>query len=255
MWPFKSPANHELSNVELPPSNEVPSSTMIAPANNPLLPQQDATHIQPPSRPYHRLGWPLFRRLEVMAGLTAAAGLITGMKQGAEVASLRFRAENAHLTPTSKAGWYLYNRSKNYHATIGAFKQGTLTGLRYSAWTTLFITIERGLDAARGRLFASKRQQENGELRRGQADFLNTISAAVAVAGIHGWWNRMDRFASARMTRGAILFSLPFGLGQDLYAWGALGENTWYVDAVSRLLGVESSNDGTGTPDKGRKLV
>lgn len=235
MWPF-SPANPKAEDVNLSPNNEI-IQTSIEPAVPPATsPAQDATTTQTLPPQYYRMGIAPIARIQLVSLVAGSAGFFKGFKKGAEVAALCFRAENAHLTPTSKAGWFLYSKSKNYHSVLGGVRQGVKTGIVYGSWTALFLTLEHGLDAARGRVFASKREKENDELRRGQADFLNTMSAAVAVAGIHSWWYQMDRFAAARMTRGAVMFSVPFGLLQDFVAW-AQGQRTWYIDGVSRLLG------------------
>lgn len=93
------------------------------------------------------------------------------------------------------------------------------------------MAIEEGLDRARGRVFASARDREVGNLARGQRDFLNTVSAAVALAGIHSWRNNLDRFSATRMTRLALRFAIPFGLAQDALA-SLRGERPRYVDWI-----------------------
>lgn len=242
MWPFTSPKK-QTDDVELTPDIKI-VQTSIDPTVLPYLepePEPDDIQSQQLRPAYQRLGIHPIVRYTAFGGVAGAAGFLKGVKVGADVATLCYRAENAHLTPTSKAGWYLYNKSKNYHALIGGVKQGVKTGIVYLGWTSLFLTLEGGLDAARGRVFASRKEKENGELRRGQTDFLNTVSAAVAVAGIHSWWSGMDRFSASRMTRLAVRFSVPFGLGQDALAW-MKGENTWYVEGIYRLLGYRNDD-------------
>lgn len=243
MWPF-SPSGQKANNVEPPPNTPVLQANM-----NPHDPPSTISQQSPDlgqeqrSRPatFYRLNMHPFTHVTALSSFAAFGGFIAGIKKGALVASLCFRAENAHLTPTSKAGWFLYNKSKNYHTVLGGAKQAVKTGGKYFGWASLFLTLELGLDLARGRIFASRKEKEMGKLASGQADFLNTVSAAVAVAGIHSRWNRMDRWTTARMTRGAIMFGVPFGLGQDLFAWGK-GERTWYIEGLAKLLGSRSSD-------------
>ena len=241
MWPFTS-SNKQANDgapddLELPPRTEI-VQTSIDPAVLPYVTpvtEDQLIGTQLP-RSYHRIGLPPASRIVIVAGLTGSVGFLQGLKKGSDIAVLCYRAENAHLTPTSKAGWYLYNKSKNYHAIVGGIKQGFKTGGQFFAWSTLFLGLEGGIDAARGRIFASRKEDENGELRRGQADFLSTISAAVAVAGIYSWWTGMDRFASSRMTSKATRGALAYGLGQDALGW-LRGERTWYIDGALRLIG------------------
>lgn len=240
MWSFTTSSKRAkdsaaVDDLELPPPTEI-VQTSIDPAVLPYLGPEDQILDAQRPQTYPRMGLnPLFR-IKLMAGLTGAVGFLRGLKKGSDIAILCYRAENAHLTPTSKAGWFLYNKSKNYHGITGGVKEGCKTGARYFGWAALFISLEGGLDAARGRVFASRKEDENNELRRGQADFLNTVSAAVAVAGIHSWWNGLDRFAAGRLTRGALRVALPFGLAQDLLS-SMRGENAWYIDGISRLIG------------------
>lgn len=237
MWPFSKQAKDGTApdDLELPPPTEI-IQTSIDPTVLPYLRSEHESIDAQRTQTYDRLGMHPLLRIKYMAGLTGAIGFLRGLKTGSDIAILCYRAENAHLTPTSKAGWYLYGKSKNYHGIMGGAKQGCKTGAKYFGWAALFLSLEGGLDAARGQLFASRKEDEKGELRKGQADFLNTVSAAVAVAGIYSWKSGMDRFASARMTRGALRFALPYGLSQDLLAW-IKGENAWYIDGISRLIG------------------
>lgn len=243
MWPFGT-SGQKANDVELPSDTSVLQTNMNPPDPPSTVSQASPMASQEQhSRPsaYYRLGMHPSNHVTALSSCAAIGGLISGMKKGALVASLCFRAENAHLTPTSKAGWFLYNKSKNYHTIVGGAKQGLKTGAMYFGWASLFLTLELGLDLARGRIFASKKEKAMDKLASGQADFLNTVSAAVAVAGIYSRWKGMDRWTTARMTRGAIMFGVPFGLGQDLFAW-ARGEGTWYTQGLARLLGTGGSD-------------
>ena len=100
--------------------------------------------------------------------------------------------------------------------------------------TAVFLGLEEGLDRARGKIFASKAEKEDGRIAQGQKDVLNTVSAAVASSGIYNWWRRHDRWTAMRMTRKGVLIALPFGLLQDLFA-SLSGDEPWYA---RKLVGV-----------------
>lgn len=234
MWPFKSrgkSADDDIKDEDLPPASEIVQTSF----NPAIIPDLDGVTISEPP-PYYRFGIHPFIRVEFVGGLAGVVGFCKGFSSGFDQSTLRYRAENAHLTPTSEAGWYLYNKSKNYHGIVGGATQGVKTGCRFFAWASLFSIIEGGLDAARGRLFASKAEREEGLAKKGQTDVFNTVSAAVAVAGIHSWWHGLDRFAANRMTKTAIKYSLLYGLAQDLVAWNR-GERAWYAESMLRMAG------------------
>lgn len=176
-----------------------------------------------------RLGMHPFVRFLLLSGVSFMGGFAMGAAHGSRVARLRYTAENAHHTPVSQAGWYLYQKSRNYHGILGGAKEGVKVGLGFAGWAAMFVVLEEGLDRARAKAFRPRGEEE----RKGQRDFLNTVSAAVALAGIHGWWNRLDRFAALRMTRFAVKYALPYGLTQDLLA-SLRGDRPWYVDSVMR---------------------
>lgn len=161
--------------------------------------------------PSDRLGLrPEFRATFVLVS-TLLTGFMLGAQQGSNTAANRYRAENAHRMPVSKNGWYLYRRSKGYHAFVGGVTQGVKYGGVLSLWAGGFLLIEEGLDRARGRVFSNY----EGELAPGQKDFVNTVSSAVAVAGIYSWTQRLDPWAAARTAKLALRFAIPLGLVQD----------------------------------------
>jgi len=246
MWPFNSnssdsrrergslrapPASPDINVPNIPGSWAQPSTLdeLVEPDTN-LAEDIDAT-LQAVTRQHHRLGLHPILRISLISSISFFAGFGLGSAHGATTATLRYRAENAHRTPTSRTGWYLYGKSRNYHAILGGVTEGVKNGARYAAWTTLFLAIEEGLDRARGKVFASRQDREEGKLASGQRDFLNTVSAAVAFAGLYGWKNRFDRWSAQRLTRSALRFAVPFGLAQDALA-SLRGDRPWYVDWV-----------------------
>ncbi|TBU32880.1 hypothetical protein BD311DRAFT_713923 [Dichomitus squalens] len=84
------------------------------------------------------------RRYYLLPGAAVLTGVTIGLFRGSRTASLRFLAENAHRTPKTVRGWYLYNKTKNYRVTLGGLKEAgadaTKLGLTAAAW----VAIEEG---------------------------------------------------------------------------------------------------------------
>ncbi|RMZ81799.1 hypothetical protein DV738_g1942, partial [Chaetothyriales sp. CBS 135597] len=151
--------------------------------------------------------------LEVRGPLVLLASFITGLGLGGTAAGQmradRYRAENAHRYPTTEAGWYLYQRSKNYHIFLGGFSGGVRSGALLSLWAAGFMATEEGIDQLRARL-----------LHRpdGQRDFVSTVIAALALAGVHSRIHHMNTFATVKSSKMALKAGLAFGLAQDALA-------------------------------------
>lgn len=125
---------------------------------------------------FHRLSTPPIKRISLGVGGGAAAGIALGLSHGSTMASLVFRAENAHRLPTSKKGWYLYHRSKNYSMMLGGLKEGLRTAGRIGFWTGAFLGVEESID----------------QLRRGRTDFSSTLVASLTVAGAFSLWSESE---------------------------------------------------------------
>jgi len=242
MWPFSSENSAGRRERGVLPTSPNVSNAGSQPAvpDTSLAEEIDVT-LQTVTRQPQRLGLHPILRISLIGAISFIAGFGLGSAHGATTAALRYRAENAHRTPTSRTGWYLYGKSRNYHAIIGGVTEGVKNGARYAAWTTLFLAIEEGLDRARGKVFASRQDREDGKLARGQRDFLNTVSAAVAFSGLYGWKNGFDRWSAQRLTRSAVRFAVPFGLAQDALA-SLRGDRPWYVEWVMGRAGAVERN-------------
>lgn len=245
MWPFKSKSSDDrrergvlraspaAADMNKPGSRSQTSTLADSPEPDTNLAEDIDATLQAVTRQPQRLGLHPVIRITLIGAISFFAGFGLGSAHGATTAALRYRAENAHRTPTSRTGWYLYGKSRNYHAIIGGVTEGGKNGARFAAWTTLFLAIEEGLDRARGKVFASRQDREEGRLARGQRDFLNTVSAAVAFSGLYGWTHGFDRWSAQRLTRSAVRFAVPFGLAQDALA-SLRGERPWYVSWAMR---------------------
>lgn len=118
-----------------------------------------------------RLSMPTPLRLLLGSGLSGIVGFSLGAVQGGQMAQLRFRAEHAHKMPDTTAGWYLYHKSKNYHAMKGGIREGVRMGAKTSFWSFMALGLESTVDRCRG-----------------STDMLSTIVAALTVAGAFSLW-------------------------------------------------------------------
>lgn len=184
-----------------------------------------------------RLSMPPTIRWPVMITTTMMYGFSMGATLGGRKAADRYRAMNAHRLPSTQAGWYLYHRSKSYHASLGGVKEGLKFGGILSIWATMFMLAEEGLDQARGRLFARR----DAEVAIGQRDALDTTLAALMTAGLYTRWHSMDVFATTNMARMAMKYGLLYGLLQDAVST-ARGERPAYLKWLARRVSRGSSD-------------
>ena len=122
--------------------------------------------------PQERLSIPFPLRITLGGFMGFLGGASIGAAHGGKMAGMRFRAEHAHIFPTTTPGWYLYHKSKNYHAMLGAVKQGLKVGGKISIWATGFLAIEETVDRWRG-----------------DRDFMSTVVAGLSVAGGFSFWS------------------------------------------------------------------
>lgn len=214
----KDEPDHEAQSIPPPPPPPLPS-----PATSPPIEIAPA----PPSRFDHaRLSTP-FEIRTVLAGTIAFfSGTALGMAHGSQAAGLRYRAENAHRLPTDATGWYLYHKSKNYHAMLGGVREGLRMGVKLSVWVSGFFMCEEAIDRARG-------------LGDSRGDFGSTVVAGLGTAGAWSLWSKSfgasegmcrrqigtgfanglsDRFPPitiARTARMGLAVGLGYGLLQD----------------------------------------
>jgi hypothetical protein len=101
--------------------------------------------------------------------------------------------------PDSTAGWYLYHKSKNYHAMRGGLKEGFRMSLKTGLWSCVALGLEHAVDRYRG-----------------CSDMFSTVVATLSVAGAFSLWHRFSLTTAARTARYGILFGVAYGGMQDL---------------------------------------
>jgi hypothetical protein len=128
-----------------------------------------------------RLSIPFIIRLPFMSLLAFSTGLFLGAVDASQMAGLVFRAENAHRlpSPTDRAGWYMYHRSKSYHMMKAGLREGILKGFGLAFTVGFFVTTEEAMDQFANEWFNARR-----------ADAVGTIIAGGATAGVWSAWSK-----------------------------------------------------------------
>lgn len=85
-------------------------------------------------------------RLFILPGTALTVGIALGLTRASRQASLQFLAENAHHPPTTKQGWYFYNKTKNYKVLLAGLKGGAREGGRLGLTALGWVGIEEGLE-------------------------------------------------------------------------------------------------------------
>ncbi|EQL00388.1 hypothetical protein G6O67_007650 [Ophiocordyceps sinensis] len=166
--------------------------------------------------PHPRLSLTTSTRLLLGSVSAGFVGFTLGALQGGQTAQLRFRAEHAHKMPDSTAGWYLYHKSKNYHAMHGGIREGFRMGAKTSFWSLVALGLESTVDQCRG-----------------DSDMFSTAVATLTVAGAFSLWNKFSLSTAARTAKLGLLFGLTYGGVQDLVGL-ARGRPIGYVELVRR---------------------
>ena len=177
-----------------------------------------------------RLDMPFDRRLLLTTSLSFLSGFTLGSLNAGHMASLRFRAENAHRLPVSNPGWYLYHKSKNYYKWRYGIVEGLRKGTYIAAWTSVFFVVEESLDIFRGTWRAGRTVEEMEgvdeldirRIERGVArsrDFVSSAMAGMVTGGLWSAWHQFPVSTAARTIRLGLLVGLGFGLGQDGLVW------------------------------------
>lgn len=214
MWPFNS-AQIDQENDTLVNSPLLSDVAVQPPSHEPApVREEEDTPVGFTGWPNERLSIPLVLRAPTLMLASFTCGFTLGASQGATKGAYRYRAENAHRLPTTQTGWFLYQKSKNYHAMLGGMKEGVRFGSICTGWATLFMMTEEMVDLSRARLFA----RGDDDIATGQRDFGSTVIAGMTLAGLYSWKRGLDHYAAAGTARSALRISLAYGLTQDLIA-------------------------------------
>ena len=201
----------------------------IAPETSP--PSQ-STPLAPP--PPHlspdRLGMPFDQRLLLSSFTAFACGTFLGYTTTSRLASLRFRAENAHRLPISQPGWYLYHKSKSYYKLRHGILAGVRSGFYLAACSSVFFIIEESMDVFRGTWRAGRTLEEMegvdelsvDRLEKGVGkcrDFWSSTVAGMVTGGLWSAWNGFPMVTAARTIRLGLVCGVGYGVGQDALNW------------------------------------
>ncbi|KAK3073472.1 hypothetical protein LTR53_004960 [Teratosphaeriaceae sp. CCFEE 6253] len=231
---------------------------MAAPAPTPSQPLDSSPPSTPPSpqapsllalhNPAHsRLSLPFPLRLPLALLLSTTCGSLLGLTHGATEAGLRFRAENAHRTPSTQTGWYLYHKSKNYHMALGGIYEGFRMARRLGLWVGCFVVMEEGIDRGRAGvarwIYGLRGVKEEGRLVEGSRDLVSTMFAGLGTAGAFSAWNRFPAATAVRTVKMGAKVGLVFGGLQDVVSV-LRGRRLGYVEFVKlNLLGMAAERE------------
>lgn len=158
---------------------------------HPVFTQQRTPRIPlpPPDPSQQRLNTPFKRRIGLATLASCSTGIFLGTSHGAQTAALRFRAENSHRLPTTKRGWYLYHKSKNYYVTKESLKEGLRMARKLGFWTGLYFVTEEVIDRGRvGRAYLAGDVDAKGAKERRRKDVGSSVTAGlVTSAGFSAW--------------------------------------------------------------------
>ena len=140
--------------------------------NTPTTPLDNGPMMDDEESQRPRLSMPTSVRIFGAGAAAFMVGMGLGAGHGGRMAELRFRAEHAHKLPTSTPGWYLYHKSKNYHAAYGGLQEGFRVGPRLAFWVMIALGLERAVDISRDR-----------------TDLVSTVLASLTAAGGFSLWS------------------------------------------------------------------
>ncbi|KAF2875817.1 hypothetical protein BDV95DRAFT_484265 [Massariosphaeria phaeospora] len=205
----------------------------------------------PPPQTLHRtsperLGMTFDKRILLAAFTSFVCGFTLGSSTAGRLASLRFRAENAHRLPISRPGWYLYHKSKNYYKSRAGISEGMRKGVWLASWGSIFFIIEESMDVFRGTWRAGRTLEEMEgvdelDIKRISSgveksrDFVSSAMAGMVTGGLWSAWNLFPMVTAARTIRMGLLVGLGYGLGQDGLTY-VRGRTVGYVDEAESWI-------------------
>lgn len=189
----------------------------------------NAPQAQPafPAESHPRLAIMTPSRLLLGSVASTFVGFTLGAVQGGQMAQLRFRAEHAHKMPDTTTGWYLYHKSKNYHAMQGGIREGFRMGLKTGFWSLMALSLESTVDRYRG-----------------SSDMFSTVVATLTVAGAFSLWREFVQFPF--FFSFTILESLLYDLFSSRCPKGEWNQTSQAWLSPARALACQSSPRYTG---------
>ncbi|PSN65158.1 hypothetical protein BS50DRAFT_555590 [Corynespora cassiicola Philippines] len=206
----------------------IPLPTATSPDLSNVKPTPSKPSRRPP--PPDRLGMTFDKRLLLAAFTSFGSGFTLGALSAGHMASMRFRAENAHRLPVSQPGWYLYHKSKNYNKAKVGVVEGVRKGAWVATWVSVFFVIEESIDVFRGTWRAGRTLEEMEgvdeleieRIERGvgkSRDWVSSTMAGMVTGGLWSAWNTFPMVTAARTIRLGLVVGLGYGLGQDALSW------------------------------------
>ncbi|KAF1916477.1 hypothetical protein BDU57DRAFT_516615 [Ampelomyces quisqualis] len=212
-----------------------------------------------------RLDMSFDRRLLLTTFLAGLSGFTLGSTSAGRLASLRFRAENAHRLPISQPGWYLYHKSKNYYKWRAGITEGFKKGGLLAGWSSVFFVVEESLDVFRGTWCAGRTVTEMegvdeldiARVDRGvgsSRDFWSSACAGMVTGGVWSVWHGFPMSTASRTIRMGLVVGAGYGLMQDgvrlakkrwgSEAYAARGE-TWLYNGAKNRQAPEGHGEGS----------
>jgi hypothetical protein len=204
---------------------------------------------------------PFDQRL-LFSGFTAfMSGTFLGYTTTSRLASLRFRAENAHRLPISQPGWYLYHKSKSYYKLRHGIVAGVRSGIYLAACSSVFFIIEESMDVFRGTWRAGRTLNEMEgidelsveRMERGVGkcrDFWSSAVAGMVTGGLWSAWNGFSVVTAARTIRLGLVCGVGYGIAQDALTWargrtgGVVNQaESWVYRGAKKRVGVEEDGE------------
>lgn len=186
------------------------------------------------------------KRMLLAAFSSLGCGFILGSTHAGRLASLRFRAENAHRLPTTQPGWYLYHKSKNYYKAKYGITEGLRKGTWLVAWTSMFFIIEESMDVFRGTWTAGRTLEEMEGVDEldissmdksvdKNRDCFSSLMAGMVTGGLWSAWNQFPMPTAARTISMGAIVGLGYGVTQDALMW-VRGRKLGYVDEAESWI-------------------
>lgn len=157
-----------------------------------------------------------FRWYYQTVGSAALAGIVSGGIIGGRARARQFLAENAHVLPKTRKGWYHYHRHKNYAVALAFARSGVTYGAQISAVAALFCGVATGVEIA---------------VTREESSVEYLAAAAVTFAALSKYYNLSKSYKRVAFICGS----------SAVFAMGALTEMARY-NGNSLKYGSEDSS-------------